>query len=119
MLAADPSLALMQPPGSYDLSTGGLLALALDLGRRLLPAFATPTRLPYGSINLRHGVAEGESTVVCTARRLWPAALLPGASCSPQGASRHGCRVPAAAWGGERGVQSVGCRAWGEQGVAA
>ena len=33
----------------------------------MLPAFDTPTGIPYGSINLRHGVAEGESTATCTA----------------------------------------------------
>lgn len=37
----------------YD---GQLLRLALDLGRRLLPAFYTVTGLPYPRVNLRHGV---------------------------------------------------------------
>lgn len=37
----------------YD---GQLLRLALDLGKRLLPAFNTPTGLPYPRVNLRHGV---------------------------------------------------------------
>lgn len=36
----------------YD---GQLLRLAHDLGRRLLPAFHTPTGLPYPRVNLRHG----------------------------------------------------------------
>jgi mannosidase alpha-like ER degradation enhancer 1 len=44
-----------------------LLALALDLGERLLPAFATPTGLPYARVNLRHGVEKGESIETCTA----------------------------------------------------
>jgi len=48
----------------YD---GGLLALALDLGTRLLPAFATPTGIPYGSVNLRRGVLPNESAVSSTA----------------------------------------------------
>jgi mannosidase alpha-like ER degradation enhancer 2 len=44
-----------------------LLAIAADLGERLLPAFDTPTRIPYGTVNLRHGVPPGESTIACTA----------------------------------------------------
>lgn len=35
---------------------GQLLRLAHDLGRRLIPAFHTPTGLPYPRVNLRHGV---------------------------------------------------------------
>ncbi|KAK1271906.1 putative alpha-mannosidase I MNS4 [Acorus gramineus] len=38
-----------------------LLHLAEDLAQRLLPAFDTPTGIPYGSINLLHGVDENES----------------------------------------------------------
>ena len=38
---------------TYD---GQLLRLAYDLGQRLLPAFHTPTGLPYPRVNLRHGV---------------------------------------------------------------
>ncbi|KAI2480460.1 glycoside hydrolase family 47 protein [Pyrenophora tritici-repentis] len=37
----------------YD---GQLLRLATDLADRLLPAFNTPTGLPYPRVNLRHGV---------------------------------------------------------------
>ncbi|KAJ4401634.1 hypothetical protein N0V91_007806 [Didymella pomorum] len=37
----------------YD---GQLLRLATDLANRLLPAFVTPTGLPYPRVNLRHGV---------------------------------------------------------------
>lgn len=37
----------------YD---GQLLRLAYDLGNRLVPAFFTPTGLPYPRINLRYGV---------------------------------------------------------------
>lgn len=37
----------------YD---GQLLRLAHDLGTRLLPAFHTPTGLPYPRVNLRHGI---------------------------------------------------------------
>ena len=47
---------------------GELLDLAVDLGERLLPAFAvSKTGLPFGTVNLRHGVPEKETTVVCTA----------------------------------------------------
>ncbi|KAJ7068189.1 alpha mannosidase-like protein [Mycena amicta] len=46
---------------------GELLQLAHDLGERLLPAFSTPTGLPYARINLRHGVMRGEGTETCSA----------------------------------------------------
>ncbi|KAJ7095302.1 alpha mannosidase-like protein [Mycena belliarum] len=46
---------------------GELLAMAHDLGKRLLPAFSTPTGLPYARINLRHGVMKGEGIETCTA----------------------------------------------------
>ncbi len=35
---------------------GQLLRLALDLATRLLPAFYTPTGMPYPRVNLRHGI---------------------------------------------------------------
>jgi mannosidase alpha-like ER degradation enhancer 2 len=46
---------------SYDL-TGDkrLLALAEDLGKRLLPAFDSPTGMPYMFVNLRTGAVRGE-----------------------------------------------------------
>lgn len=47
---------------------GELLALAEDLGRRLLPAFNTSTGIPHGRVNLRHGVRHlQESRETCTA----------------------------------------------------
>ncbi|KAL5530319.1 hypothetical protein ACEPAF_6576 [Sanghuangporus sanghuang] len=46
---------------------GELLKMAKDLGQRLLPAFDTPTGIPYSRINLRHGVPLGESHDTCTA----------------------------------------------------
>ncbi|TFK55771.1 alpha-mannosidase [Heliocybe sulcata] len=46
---------------------GELLDLAHDLGRRLLPAFGTPTGIPYARINLRHGLQRGETVETCTA----------------------------------------------------
>ena len=38
---------------TYD---GQLLRLALDLGKRLLPAFSSATGIPYPRVNLRHGI---------------------------------------------------------------
>ncbi|TFK43613.1 alpha mannosidase-like protein [Crucibulum laeve] len=46
---------------------GELLDLAYDLGKRLLPAFSTPTGLPYARINLRHGLMKGETIETCSA----------------------------------------------------
>ena len=48
----------------YD---GFLLELALDIGQRLLPAFSTPTGIPYGTVNLLYGVPHGETTVASLA----------------------------------------------------
>ncbi|CAN1753477.1 Alpha-mannosidase I MNS5 [Linum perenne] len=50
ILATDTKNRLIQ--GSYN---NQLLALAEDLGRRFLPAFDTPTGLPYAWINLKPG----------------------------------------------------------------
>jgi hypothetical protein len=44
-----------------------LLAMAKELGDRLLPAFDTPTSLPFARINLRHGISEGETEETCAA----------------------------------------------------
>lgn len=44
-----------------------LLTLATDLADRLLPAFDTPTGIPFGSINLIRGVHPNESRVASTA----------------------------------------------------
>ncbi|HTS10639.1 MAG TPA: glycoside hydrolase family 47 protein [Candidatus Limnocylindrales bacterium] len=48
---------------SYEL-TGDkrLLALAEDLGRRLLPVFNSPTGMPYVEVNLRTGAVRGDET---------------------------------------------------------
>lgn len=62
MLASDEATGFAVP-GYAD----GLLHLATDLGRRLLPAFDTPTGVPFGAVNLRYGVAEGESKMTSTA----------------------------------------------------
>jgi len=47
--------------------TGPLLRLAEDAAKRLLPAFDTPTGMPYGTVNLRTGVPNGETPVTSTA----------------------------------------------------
>ena len=52
---------------SVDAYDGGLLRLAVDLARRLLPAFNTRTGIPFGAINLRKGVAKTEIDVTSTA----------------------------------------------------
>jgi len=46
---------------------GEFLRLAEDLGNRLLPAFETPTGIPYSRINLMHGILKGETIETCTA----------------------------------------------------
>lgn len=50
-----------------DLYDNCLIDLAKDLGERLLPAFETNTRIPYGTVNLRHGVPIGETEIASTA----------------------------------------------------
>jgi hypothetical protein len=44
VLRDDPTMSFCK---SYD---GGLLRLAIDLGTRLLPAFVTPTGIPYNRV---------------------------------------------------------------------
>jgi len=46
---------------------GQLLDLAADLGYRLLVAFDTETGIPYGTVNLLHGVPKGETPITSTA----------------------------------------------------
>ncbi|XP_070536651.1 ER degradation-enhancing alpha-mannosidase-like protein 2 isoform X2 [Ptychodera flava] len=46
---------------------GPLLDLAQDVAKRLLPAFDTPTGMPYGTVNLEYGVPDNETPVTCTA----------------------------------------------------
>ncbi|XP_002985136.2 alpha-mannosidase I MNS4 [Selaginella moellendorffii] len=62
MLVSDQATGMVM----YDYNDE-LLNLAEDLGRRLLPAFDTPTGIPYGSVNLLYGVSEDESQVTSTA----------------------------------------------------
>ncbi|XP_010678691.2 alpha-mannosidase I MNS5 isoform X1 [Beta vulgaris subsp. vulgaris] len=61
MLAIDSRNRFSQ--GTYK---NELLILAEDLGRRLLPAFGTPTGLPYAWINLKYGVMANETTETST-----------------------------------------------------
>ncbi|GMH01310.1 hypothetical protein Nepgr_003149 [Nepenthes gracilis] len=61
MLAIDSRNRFTQ--GTYK---NGLLVLAEDIGRRFLPAFDTPTGLPYAWINLKYGVMENETTETST-----------------------------------------------------
>lgn len=46
---------------------GPLLRLAEKVARKLLPAFDTKTGMPYGTVNLKYGVPQGETSVTCTA----------------------------------------------------
>lgn len=62
LIASDYATGMRIP--SYD---NELLVLAEDLARRMLPAFDTPTGIPYGSVNLMYGVDEHESKITSTA----------------------------------------------------
>ncbi|XP_076762131.1 ER degradation-enhancing alpha-mannosidase-like protein 2 [Xylocopa sonorina] len=46
---------------------GPLLRLAEDMAKRLIAAFDTPTGMPYGTVNLKYGVPDGETSITCTA----------------------------------------------------
>ncbi|KAI3685178.1 hypothetical protein L6452_34414 [Arctium lappa] len=61
ILATDSTNRLIQ--GTYN---NQLLVLAEDLGRRFLPAFNTPTSLPYAWINLKYGIMADETTETST-----------------------------------------------------
>ncbi|XP_021897079.1 alpha-mannosidase I MNS4 [Carica papaya] len=62
LIASDYATGMKIP--SYD---NQLLGLAEDLARRMLPAFDTPTGIPFGSVNLMHGVDDHESKITSTA----------------------------------------------------
>ncbi|KAL5702097.1 Alpha-mannosidase I mns4 [Ranunculus cassubicifolius] len=62
LIASDYATGMRVP--SYD---DQLLHLSKDLALRLLPAFDTPTGIPFGSVNLLHGVDENESKITSTA----------------------------------------------------
>uniref|UniRef100_A0A3B5QNU5 alpha-1,2-Mannosidase n=2 Tax=Xiphophorus maculatus TaxID=8083 RepID=A0A3B5QNU5_XIPMA len=47
--------------------SGPLLRMAEDAARKLLPAFDTPSGMPYGTVNLLRGLSPSETPVTCTA----------------------------------------------------
>ena len=55
--------------GGHTISNynGELLSLAVDLADRLIPAFSSPTGIPYPRINLRTGIVPGETSETCSA----------------------------------------------------
>ncbi|CAI5745687.1 unnamed protein product [Peronospora destructor] len=63
LFAVNTDLKLF-PEGGYD---DALLRLAVDLGKRLMPAFDTATGIPYGTVNLKRGVLAGETPIASTA----------------------------------------------------
>lgn len=67
LLSAYLLSATKEPPILSELQLSRLLNLVCDLGKRLLPAFDTITGIPYGTVNLRHGVPPKETPVTCTA----------------------------------------------------
>jgi len=46
---------------------GKLLDLAVEIADKLLPAFDTKTKMPYGTVNLKNGVPKNETPITCTA----------------------------------------------------
>lgn len=55
LFAVDPTIPLGNGRDSavaIDYDGRSLLTLAIDLGNRLLPAFDTKTKIPYGTVNL-------------------------------------------------------------------
>ncbi|VVC96952.1 unnamed protein product [Leptidea sinapis] len=62
------AMALKHDIPTLQWYNGELLDMAEDLGRRLLPAFNTSTKIPHGRVNLRHGIKGlSESSETCTA----------------------------------------------------
>ena len=62
--ATDTGLLGRQEKFNYN---GELLDLAVDLADRLLPAFNSPTGIPYPRINLRSGLVPEETPETCSA----------------------------------------------------
>lgn len=62
--ASNPTLLQNYKFSNYS---GELLTLAVDLADRLLPAFSSPTGIPYPRINLRTGLVRGETSETCSA----------------------------------------------------
>jgi hypothetical protein len=63
MLASPKFLGIMTEEEYHD----ELLNLAVDLGKRLLPAFDTPTGLPVHRINLKKGMLQDAPSITCPA----------------------------------------------------
>ena len=59
LILTDRTLDFFMP--SYN---GALLRMAKDLGDRLLPAFETATKLPFGTVNLEKGVRK-KKNILC------------------------------------------------------
>lgn len=60
-------LPLINLPAKAAGYNGTLLAAAVDLANRLLPAFDTTTGIPLSWVNLRRGQVRGDTRVTCTA----------------------------------------------------
>eukprot|EP00048_Salpingoeca_helianthica_P021052 m.10074 g.10074 ORF g.10074 m.10074 type:complete len:891 (+) comp5538_c0_seq1:152-2824(+) len=54
-------------PHTPWLYRGELLHMAEDVAKRLLPAFDTNTGIPFGTVNLKHGVPPGETPITSLA----------------------------------------------------
>ena len=66
LMAIDPELAIYSNTSGSSYNNE-MLYLAQDLGNRLLPAFETKTGIPFGTVNLMHGVPNGESEIASLA----------------------------------------------------
>jgi len=64
LYASNPTLLNGYKLPNYN---GELLDLAIDLADRLLPAFQSPTGIPYPRINLRTGLVPGDTSETCSA----------------------------------------------------
>lgn len=70
LLSAHQYASLPELNSTIGWYQGELLSLATDLGNRLLPAFDSPTGIPYPRINLRHGMqfrTPPDTTETCAA----------------------------------------------------
>jgi ER degradation enhancer, mannosidase alpha-like 2 len=67
LMAIDPKLNIYGGIVGEKAYNNSLLYLAVDLGRRLLPAFSTATGIPFGTVNLRYGVPPKETEIASTA----------------------------------------------------
>lgn len=65
VLGLDLSVGGDKVHGDLKRYKGRMLELAYDLGKKMLPAFVTPSGLPFARVNLRKGVEKGESVETC------------------------------------------------------